>query len=214
MFPKYLRYVLIYYLFSLPGVFAQNYAVSLKASTVGVSLEGVRSFGSQFNARAGLSYFSVKMNGGGGSENYSYDAKLKLLTISALADWFPFDFNMHVTGGAFINLNKGDITLWPTTSHQLGGTIYTPEMMGTLAANVEVDKISPYLGIGFGSRILSEGLEFSLDVGALYQGAPRVDLTANGLLEPSAEQGSIVEHNVKWFKFYPIVAIGIIYKFI
>jgi len=201
------------YLFYIPNLLAQNYAVSLKASTLGISLEGIRSFGEQFNARAGLSFFTINMNGGGGDEDYSYDAKLKLLTFSALADWFPFDFNMRVTGGVFINLNKGDLTLRPTTSHTVGGTVYTPEMLGSLSANVDVNKISPYLGIGIGNRLLSEGLDFTLDVGAIYQGAPKVDLTAQGLLEPSAEQQPLIEDNIKWFKFYPILSIGLIYSF-
>ncbi len=213
MFPKFLLYLFLLYLFYIPNLLAQNYAVSLKASTLGISLEGIRSFGEQFNARAGLSFFTINMNGGGGDEDYSYDAKLKLLTFSALADWFPFDFNMRVTGGVFINLNKGDLTLRPTTSHTVGGTVYTPEMLGSLSANVDVNKISPYLGIGIGNRLLSEGLDFTLDVGAIYQGAPKVDLTAQGLLEPSAEQQPLIEDNIKWFKFYPILSIGLIYSF-
>lgn len=215
MFPKFLSYLFLFYLFCNPCIetFAQKYGVSFKVSTLGLSLEGIRSFGDQLNARAGLSFFTINMNGGGEGDDYSYDAKLKLLTFSALADWFPFDFNMRVTGGIFINLNKGDITLRPSKSHTVGGTIYTPEMLGSLSASVDVNLISPYLGIGFGNRLLTEGLYFTLDAGAIYQGAPKVDLSAMGLLEPSAEQQPIIEDNIKWFKFYPILSFGLTYNF-
>lgn len=213
MSPKFLISSILFMLLSIPNVSAQKYAVSLKASTIGVSLEGVRSFGDQLNARAGLSYFTFNTSGGGGGDDYTYDGKLKLLTFSALADWFPFEYNFRITGGIFINLNKGDLTLTPATTHSLGGTVYTPEMLGSLSATVDVNKISPYLGLGYGNRLLTEGLGFTLDVGAIYQGAPKVDLTAKGLLEPSAEQGPLIEDNIKWFKFYPVLAIGLIYNF-
>jgi hypothetical protein len=213
MKPKVMFCLVLFSFFPIGKSIAQNYSVSLKASTLGVSLEGIRSIGEQFNVRAGVSYFSLNVNGGGGSNDYIYSGKLKLLTFSALADWFPFSSSYRVTGGAFINLNKGDLTLTPASSHTIGNTTYTPEILGNVMANVTFNKITPYLGLGIGNRNVREGLSFSLDAGAIYQGAPKVALTANGLLEPSAEQGPKIEDNIKWFKFYPVFAIGIIYNF-
>ncbi|MBT4485577.1 MAG: hypothetical protein HOC71_18065, partial [Candidatus Latescibacteria bacterium] len=53
---------------------------------------------------------------------------------------------------------------------------------------------------------------FTFDVGALYHGAPKVSLKTDGLLEPSAKQAPIVEENISWFQFYPVISIGYIYK--
>jgi hypothetical protein len=213
MKPKVLFCLLLFSFFPIWKSAAQNYSVSLKASTLGVSLEGVRSFGDQFNARAGLSYFSININGGGGNNDYVYNGKLKLFTFSALADWFPFKSFYRVTGGFFVNLNKGDLTLTSTSSHTIGSTVYTPEILGNVIANVTVNKITPYLGLGIGNLNTDQGFGFSFDIGALYHGAPNVSLSASGLLQPSAEQAPVIEDNLKWFKFYPVLAVGIIYNF-
>jgi len=211
------KFLLLFFIVSL-SVFsqssAQNYAVALKASTTGISVEGLRSFGEDFNAHIGFAAFTFNKSGGGGSgDDYKFDAKLKLLSFSALADWFPFDFDLRITGGAFINLNKGDVTLTPVKTYQVGGTAYTPEILGSLSANVDVDRISPYLGVGFGNRLVTKGLQFTCDIGALYQNTPSVTLSAKGLLSPSAEQSQIVADNISWFKFYPVISIGLLYTF-
>lgn len=192
---------------------AQNYAVALKISTLGINCEGIRSFGSSFNARIGFSIFNYQYNGVEGEEDYKYDADLRLLSFSALADWYPFKSSIHLTGGALINLNEGDLTLYPIKTYKIGGTLYTPQLLGNVSAKVKLNRVAPYLGIGFGMPTSGNHFTFSMDVGVIYQGAPKVDLTAKGLLEPSAEQGPLIEDNIKWFKFYPVISLGISYKF-
>jgi len=210
---KVLFFLVLFSFFPIWKSSAQNYSISLKASTLGISIEGIRSFGEQFNARVGISYFSLNVTGGGGSNDFVYNGKLKPFTFSALADWFPFSSFYRVTGGIFIDLNKMDLTLSSATSHTVGNTTYTPEILGNVIAKLTFNKITPYLGIGIGNRNNQQGFAFSLDIGAIYQGAPKVDLSANGLLEPSAEQGPQIEDNIKWFQFYPVLAVGITYNF-
>jgi hypothetical protein len=194
-------------------IYSQNYSVSVKVSTLGISLEGLRSFGEQINARIGMTYFLINIDGGGGTEDYLYNGNLKLLTLFTLMDWYLFKSNFRITSGLFFNLNEGDLILRPNGSHILGGIIYTPEMLGEISTKVKVNLLTPYLGFGLGNRSISEGFDFTMDVGVIYQGTPKVNLSAKGLLAPSAEQESLVEHNTKWFKFYPIISFGIIYNF-
>ena len=193
---------------------AQNYAVALKISTMGISCEGIRSFGSSFNSRVGFSIFNCQFdNGAGEEEDFKYDAKLKLLSFSALVDWYPFKNSLHLTSGALINLNEGDLTLFPNESYKIGGTLYTPQLMGTVSAKVKLNKVAPYLGIGLGRPTSGHHFTFAIDLGVIYQGSPKVDLSADGLLEPSTEQGPLIEDNIKWLKFYPVISLGISYKF-
>ncbi len=202
------------FLLLAPDAFSQNYAASVRVSTTGINLEGIRSFGNEFNARLGLAFFSYNYDGGGGTEDYSYSANLKLLSFSVLGDWFPFQNALRITGGLFVNLNKGDMKLTPAKTYTVGGSQYTPEKLGNLSALVDFNKVAPYLGIGIGNPTAgSSGLGFSLDIGTFYQGSPNVDLSADGLLTPSAEQGPVIEDNLSWFKFYPVVSLGISYKF-
>jgi hypothetical protein len=209
---------LIYYLIILglsvnSYVSAQNYAAALKISTLGMSVEGIRSLGDHFNTRVGLSFFNFKFNGTGDNEEWKYSAKVKLLSVSALADWHPFRGSFRFTGGALFNLNKSEATLYPIKTYKIGGTLYTPLLLGNASATVTLNKVAPYLGIGFGRPTSGNCFAFSMDLGVIYQGSPKVDLTAQGLLEPSAEQGPLIEDNIKWFKFYPVISVGSTYTF-
>ncbi|MCX6150898.1 MAG: hypothetical protein NTX22_10265 [Ignavibacteriales bacterium] len=204
-------------LISNSNSFSQNYAVALKVSSIGVTAEGIRSFGENINARVGVSIFPLKINGGGGTtEDYKYTANVNLFVISALADWFPFNNFLRVTGGIMINLNKIKATATPTKTYVVGADYYTPEKLGNLEVNIKMNKVAPYLGIGIGNpTALASGFGFSFEIGAFYQGSPTVDLAASGLLEPSAapDQEKLVEDNLSWFKLYPVVSLGITYKF-
>lgn len=207
--------LLFCYLGFTPVIMAQDYAVSVKASTYGINFEAVRSFGESINTRLGFAFFSYTMDGGGGDEDFTYSGKLKLSSVSVLADWFPFESGtFRLTGGAFVNLNKADLILTPTETYTMGGTTYTPEDLGTLTANIEFNKVSPYFGIGFGNPTGGEpGLDFIFDIGAIYHGAPKASMHAEGLLAPTAGQASKLENNLSWFRFYPVVSLGLSYKF-
>lgn len=197
-------------------VSAQDYGVALKVSTLGFGIEGMRSFGPDFNVRAGAAFFSISQDGGGGTEDYVYTADANLTSVSLLADYFPFGQTFRLTGGMMLNLNKFAISLVPTDSYTIGGDVYTPELLGTLNADINFSKIAPYIGIGFGNPMGGDsGLKFTFDIGTFYQGAPGVDLSAEGLISPSAspEQAAVLENNLDWFKWYPVLSLGLSYKF-
>ena len=206
--------ILIFFLLINPVMlFSQNYGVSLKISSLGINLEGVRKLNEQFNARLGVAYFSYNFSGGSNTEDYNYKANAKLFSVSVLGDWFLFESNFRITCGLLINLNNGNLTLNPIKTYTVGSVTYTPEDLGNLKAKLDFNTMAPYLGLGFGNTMDDNGLEFTIDLGTIYQGKPKVDLMATGLLSPSEEQEPIVQDNLKWFQFYPVLSIGIIYKF-
>lgn len=197
-------------------IIAQNYGLGLKVSTRGVGLDFMRSFGSQFNLRLGAAYFNIKPEGGGNGDDYKYNADLKLFSVVLLGDYFPFGNIFRITAGAILNLNKGNIDLVPTKSYSVGGDTYDPESLGSLGAKIDFNRFAPYIGLGLGNPLIGEGsIQFTFDVGTMYQGSAGVDLTAKGLLAPSAapDQEQQLEDNLSWFKWYPVVSLGIVYKF-
>lgn len=214
---KNLRSFLLTFILLSSIVYSQDFAAALKVSTTGISAEAMRSFGPKFNARLGFSFFSYSINGGGGSgDDYSYDAKLGLFSIAALADYFPFERGLKLTAGLVINLNKFEADMKPTKSYTVGGDIYSPDLLGTMNAKISFNKVAPYIGIGFGNPTAgSRGLGFSFDIGTIYQGSPKAKLSATGLIEPSAspEQQEKLESNLSWFKWYPVLSLGLTYKF-
>jgi hypothetical protein len=201
-------------LISITGLKAQDYAASIKVSTLGVSIEGYRSITSQFNVRLGVSAFSYTANDVSSSDTYTANADLKLTSVSALADWFPFESSFRISAGLVVNLNKADITLIPKKTYTQGKIKYTPDKLGQLNAELTFNKVAPYIGIGLGNPTAgAPGLGFTFDVGTFFQGGPKASMTATKLLTPSASQSGILEDDLKALKFYPVLSFGLYYKF-
>jgi len=213
---KSLLFIVFFSVLSLSTLFAQDWAVALKASTLGGNLEVYRSFGDQFNAHVGISYFGLQQDLDE-TDDYLAKAEVGLMTISALGDFFPFQSSsFRITGGLIFNMNQIDATLTPADEYVVGGDTYTPEDLGDLNANISFNPVAPYIGLGFGNPTGGEsGLGFVFDIGTMYQGVSVVDLTATGLLEPSAaeDQEVLIQDNLNWFKWYPIISLGLTYKF-
>jgi hypothetical protein len=206
--------VLIAFLSSFRELSAQNYAASLKVSTMGVNLEALRSFSSRFNARLGVAVLSYKANNVTSNEQLTVDGELKLLSLTALADWFPFRGIFRLTGGLVINLNKISMTMTPVKTYNDGNIQYTPDKLGQILADVTFDKVAPYLGIGFGNPTAgNRGFGFTIDLGTFYQGSPLASMSATKLLQPMESQSGQLQDNLKWFKFYPVLSFGLTYKF-
>ncbi|MGE5499037.1 MAG: hypothetical protein ACM3Q2_13230 [Syntrophothermus sp.] len=196
---------------------AQDYAVSVKAGTLGFQLEAWRSFGPSFNVHLGGSFFSYKYDQPKDTkEDYTLSADLKLSSFTLLADYLPFESSsFRLSTGIIYNNNKPNVVAVPTINKVIGGDVYNASNLGNMGVDLSFTKIAPYLGIGFGRAASGSGLGFLFDIGAFYQGPPKVKLSADGLLSPSAspEQAKIVENNLDWFKFYPVVSFGLSYKF-
>lgn len=195
--------------------FSQNTGLALRVSTLGIGIEATRNIIPTLNGRVGINYFSYNYAGENKAEDIKYDLDSKMLSFSALADWYPFTAKFHISGGILYNASKIEGTGNPTRSYTVGGTIYTPEKMGYLDATVEPDlSFTPYLGLGWGNPVQSnKKISFMADIGLIYQGSPDVTLTAHGLMEPTAEQEPDVEDDIKNLKFYPVISLGLSYKF-
>lgn len=207
---------ILFFGLAFSNIFAQEWATAVKISTLGGNVEVYRSFGDQFNAHVGFNYFTLDQDITG-EEDYDATFSVGLMSISALGDYFPFESSgFRLTAGVFINLNQIDATLTPKDEYTVGGDVYTPDDLGTLDANISFNKIAPYIGLGFGNPTGGDsGLGFTFEIGTFYQGGSIVDLTATGLLEPSAaqDQEQKFEENLSWFKWYPVVSLGLTYKF-
>ena len=151
MMKKLLLVMLIAFLFYSSQSYAQGFAIGAKVSTLGISVELNKSILDNLNLKAGGAFFSYTHNGGGGTDDYEYEGKLDLTSLSLLADWFPFKNSIRLTGGILINLNEANIDLTPTNSYTVGGDVYSPQDLGTLSAKVDFNSVSPYIGLGLGN---------------------------------------------------------------
>jgi len=188
-------------------------AVSGKVGTLGYGIELTKSITSTINARVGAHYFTFGYVSIVSEEKIELDVDLKLQSLSVLFDWHPFNNGIHLSVGLLHNENEVAFQATPTKNYPFDGTTYTPADLGSVTGIVNFKKVAPYLGIGFGNAV-GKGKKMGMvfDFGVIFQDSPNVHLNAIGMIEPTAEQEPLVEENVKDFKFYPIISLGITYK--
>lgn len=142
-------------------------------------------------------------------------AKLRVGGIGLFSDWHFCKF-IYLTGGFSTNFNSVDVNGKMANSIMIGDIEMTPDDIGSVGIRVEPAwALSPYVGIGGGRKISRKHkFGYSLEIGTFFQGPPQVDLSASGMLTPtaSAEQEKIIENNIKPIDFWPKVAINISYR--
>ncbi len=197
---------------------AGDVAVGLKASTLGAGVEVTTNVvPAVVNARLLVSGFNYSKNIT--DTDVTYDTKLKLLSAGLIADWYPLAGKFRLSGGLFYNGNKFSGNATPAAGTiTFNNVTYTTAQVGTVNANIDFNSFAPYLGMGWGDAISSGSpFGFNLEVGALYQGKPKSSITTTGnvagLAANIAAEKRALDDALKNFQFYPVVAIGVNYKF-
>ncbi len=197
-------------------------ALGLKAGTLGVGLELTMEAMKNVNVRFGGNYFKISTEVE--VEGNDYDLDLKLNSYTALADWFVTDGSFRVTAGAFINENGLNGAALPSNTYEIGDTIYTSDQVGALTADVKFATLAPYLGIGWGNPLADDSdLTFMADLGIVFAGKPKLDIMSTGgtlsndpTLEANiaqAEQDFRDTDEISLLRFYPVISIGLNYRF-
>ncbi|NHQ60889.1 hypothetical protein G9409_09920 [Chlorobium sp. BLA1] len=205
-----------------PSAFADtgDVAGTLKGGTLGLGAEVTVGLTSSINARAGFN--TLNYDGSTTESDIKYDYTLKLQSIPLLLDWHPFDASgFRLSSGAVFNSNKVNATGAPQGTYTIGGTTYTTAQIATLSGDVTFNNVSPYAGIGWGNAVGTDsGLSIALDLGVVFQGTPNVSLAASGPIATDAtfktnlaKETTDLESNIKSLKYYPVISLGLAYKF-
>lgn len=216
--------VFFIFLISLGGmssmVQANGIAVGLKGSSQGIGLELTASLAESLNVRVGANYFTLSKTLDKSGNEYDFDLKLK--NFNALIDWHVFGGDFRLTGGAVLDKNYLDGQASSANTYDIGDMIFTSDEVGILEGNINFREVSPYFGIGWGNPISKDsGWTFMVDMGAVYVGAANVDLNSVGgtlsndptfLAEVTKEEND-VRDDLDGYKFYPVISLGLSYKF-
>lgn len=217
-------------------------AVGAKASTLGFGAEATVGINDYLNVRVPFNTFSYDYDDKDGGD-VAYEGKLKLNSIGAQLDVHPFKGSFYLTGGLFANRNKINAqarTTDASEAYEVGDSDYYTDPNDPLALDGRIgfNKTVPYAGLGWGNAIQgSSSFYFRFELGAFFQGAPKIGLTPSGSATTGANgsgdsftvgDGSAVdqqfqaelekeradlEDDTKDYKIYPVVGLALGWRF-
>jgi hypothetical protein len=204
-------------------------AIAGKAGSLGLGLELTVGVSPQVNARLGANGFNYTDNHREVS-GIEYDATARLRTATALLDWHPGGYGFRLTGGLVYNDTRIEGTSLPPASglYDIGGVPVPVALVGTLNGKIDFDPTVPYVGLGWGNAVApGRKVGFYVDAGVMFQGRGRVTLTPNipagsPLNNPTARaaldillrrEESDIEKDVADYTVYPVVSLGLSYRF-
>ena len=197
----------------------QAAGVGVRAGTTGIGGDVAFDLMPTLSARFG--YSGGKVNRTFDNTDITYDGKLSLSNTSALIDFAPLGPLIRLTGGLVYAKNKVEATGVPNGSvYIIDDKPYLSSDVGTLTGQLNPSKsVAPYLGIGFG-RVSGTGINFYADFGVMFQGGASVNLSAScgpttsvekcdAIRSSVANEQKKLEDDVKAFKYWPVVNIGL-----
>ena len=132
----------------------------------------------------------------------------------------------RVSVGGLLNGNEARGTGKPTNgSYTIGGITFTAAEVGTLDGKVDFNSAAPYVGVGwvFGAAAdrARRGLGWSIDLGTMFEGTPKVTLTSTGgtqsnnpvLLDALNTEEQNIQNDIDVLRIYPVVEFGLLYRF-
>jgi len=197
-----------------------RFAVSGKGGTLGMGGDFTTGITNNINARVGLNMLDIDFDEEE-IDDVEYDLGIDMYSFSALVDWHIFNDSFRISGGFISMNNEIDLDARPTTSEEIGGTIYTSDEIGTLSGNVDIDGLAPYVGIGWGNPLThNKRWGFTCDIGVALTDSPDVALAATGTLasDPTfladlEQERKDIEDDMDSLKFYPVISLGLFYRF-
>lgn len=204
-------------------------AVTAKGGTLGGGVELTVGLSPLWNVRLGANAFNYTDDHREVSSIF-YDATARLRTASALLDLHPGGGGFRLSAGAIYNDTKIDgNSLVPASGfYDIGGVQVPAGLIGTLNGQIKFDPLVPYVGLGWGNAVgPGRRVRFAADVGAMFQGKGKVTLTpqipaGSPLNTPIARQAlqilldreeADIEKDVADYTVYPVVSIGVSYRF-
>jgi hypothetical protein len=196
------------------------WGLGVKASTGGFGVEVVKGFGPRLNIRLGYSTMAIPISQEVPMEGFTAraDATLKFGGANLLVEYYLVKNKIHITAGVLQNSMKHSLTLTPTTEYEFGDIMVPIADIGILQANLTPEyKFSPYVALGFGNTLSREHrFSFNFELGALYHGAPQINLSGSSMLSPMASPNNtqVLMTAIGQYKWYPMISMQLSYRII
>jgi len=210
--------------------------IAIKGSLLGGGVEAAARVTHRTNIRGGFNYFSYDR--GFSKDGIPYGGQLRFSTVEAHYDVFPFAGKFRVSPGVLV-YTQTPITATAAVpagqSFSLGGSTYysSSAQPVTGTGNLKFNQAAPTATFGWGNlvpRKRSKHFSVPAEFGAAFQGAPKATLNLAGsaclspdtncmsVTDPQIQSGVVAEQTkvnnaMRFFKVYPILSVGLGYKF-
>ncbi len=196
--------------------------VAVKTGITGLGVEVSQYYNESVSTR--VSVGSLKINKTFDEDDVTYDGKLKMGGLAALADYHPFQGRFHVTAG-IVKLDTGlsGSAKYNGGTVKINGNTYNGSDVGSLDASIKWNKVGPYVGFGFdgGNADKDGGFYTRTDIGVIYAGKAKVSVNANctnpavctSLQSDIDAQRQKLEDSANDMKILPVMQFSLGYKF-
>ena len=195
-------------------------AVGVTAGTTGVGAEVQFALGPIFVLRGAVDTLGYDLD-----ETYDdvdYSGRFDFDTVGGFVDLHPFANGFFVSGGAYVGQRSIGLTATPSAPVRIGGQTFTPAQVGTLTGEIKLKDVAPFAGLGFDNTFTrTSRWGFRALAGVAWSDKPEVGLSASGGTlsnDPTfrarlADEARAIQSDVENYGFYPIVQLGLNYKF-
>ncbi len=177
-----------------------------------------------FSVRLSMSKGTIDNSGDDDEESLDENLELKFGGTKAILDWYPFAGSFRLSGGLINNTTQfeGSGQLSDEDTLDLNDTEYGADVISGYTAELSFKKTAPYLGIGWGNPVSSDGrFTFVTDLGVLLQGSP--EFNAGVTCVADAETCAEVEENLavetkdiedSEMSVFPYFSLGLAFRFL
>ena len=176
----------------------------------------------RFNLRLSSSYLQAKYNDQliestnlirkGDKLSNDWNIDLSSFSLGAITDIKPFknkDF-LRISVGLFYTSFSANYTGNYSYSDAAYGLNFDA---GQLQLGLTTTPIKPYIGLLLGKPSGTKKINFSVELGTMFQAAPIAHFTGKGMIGPTATQESRVQSNISNYNFYPMLSFQLNYRF-
>lgn len=195
-------------------------AVGVTAGTTGVGAEVQFALGPIFVLRGAVDTLGYDLD-----ETYDdvdYSGRFDFDTVGGFVDLHPLANGFFVSGGAYVGQRDIGLNATPSAPVNIGGQTFTPAQVGTLTGQIKLKDVAPFAGLGFDNTFTrSSRWGFRALAGVAWSDEPEVGLESTGgslSNDPTfrarlAEERASIQSDVEDYGFYPVLQLGLNYKF-
>ena len=225
------RYVLLaigfFLLFGFQGAIAQGngldtdpsnessnrFALTASAGLNGFGGELVWGLGEKLNSRIGFHGGSIGLDGEFDNQDptIGFNGDISLTSLSLILDYYPFGKVVGFSVGAYSHAQTFSLDGEALENYVIDDRSFTPGELGTMSATLEYpSSIKPYAGVVLGHPTRLNGrVKAHIQIGAMYSGAPTLDLEATGMIAPTADNEAKLNDALQDFPWTPVLNLGV-----